>query len=59
MTSQYGVQTYFFIRRVNEMYMYEVITYKSLYIQGASLKNKSIFSLVQYTSHTLESNVTL
>jgi len=39
--------------------MYEVITQSSLYIQGFHQKNISIFSLVEYTWHIFESNVTL
>jgi hypothetical protein len=52
---QCGVQTYIFIRNLNEIYMYEVYNTKTI----VSQKNKSPFSLVKYTWHILESNVPL
>ncbi len=58
MTGQYGVKTYFFIRKLNAIYMYEVIAWRSLYIQRLHQKKKT-FSLVEYTWHIIESNLTL
>jgi hypothetical protein len=60
LTGQYGVQTYFFIRKFNEINMY-VWSYsiKIIVYSRASSKNKSTFSLVKYIWHILESNVTL
>jgi hypothetical protein len=49
MTSQYGVKTYFFIRKFNEIYMYEVISIKIIVYSRAPPKNKFILSLVEYT----------
>ncbi len=59
LTSQYGVQTYFFIRKINENIHVWNYNIKIIVYSKASQKNKSIFSLLEYTWHILKSNVTL
>jgi hypothetical protein len=55
---QNGVQTYFFIIKFNEIYIYVGIHKDHCIFKGIA-KKKSILSLVEYIWHTLESNLPL
>jgi hypothetical protein len=58
---QYCVQTYFFIRNFNEIYMYSwSYNIKIIVYSKASVKSfKSTFFWIEYTLHIFELNVTL